>query len=125
MKLWMPSDSDLTVDEKMVLSQSAHRLTAVSRPQLRSLMEDKLERLMDQEDDPLEMLRAVPDLYLTAQLLDSNRDRAEAIVDDSSLASLVNRTNLEKPWTRVRRGGEVGEYNLPSLLGSLALSLRM
>ncbi len=124
MKLWIPSDSDLTVDEKMVLSQRSGSRITTSRPSLQVMMVDKLAELMDQEDDPVEMLRSVPDLYLSSMYLDNNRDRAEAILYDSSLASLVNRVNLDKPWSRVSEEDEVGEYNLPSLLGLLANSLR-
>jgi hypothetical protein len=76
-------------------------------------------------EGPLEDLRAVPGLYLTAMHLDSNRARAEAIVHSSSLASLVNLVNLDKPWEQVPTSQWEETDSLNSLPGSLALSLKM
>ena len=131
-KVWIPSDSNLSREEKSVLGLSVSQTQQVSDPYLlRSLMERKLVRLMNQEEDQdsvMDLLAGVPDLYLAAQFQDNNRDRATAMLEESSLSELVNRVNLEAQSDKMtpetlELTKAHKEQSLSSLLSDLAISL--
>ncbi len=132
-KMWVPRTPDLTQEEASVLSLEVNPSKEMTSSRLKSLVESKLERLMDQEDDQesvLGILGVVPDLYLAAMNLETNQERAAAMMEETSLAQLVSRVGLDLeepnqkayPWElEVIRDHKT--QSLSSLVANLARSL--
>ena len=126
-RVWLPSDSNLTLEEQQVLSLEISKKDQIKDSLgLRYRVMAKLRKLMDQDEDPEQTLGIAPDLQSVASTASSNQDRAALIaLEDSSLRELMDRVDLSVPETptTLAQVKDHREQDLPKMLELLQTSL--